>query len=174
MKPKVLVTSASRHHATHEIAEAIAGALCERGVPAEARPIEQVTGVTEYRAVVLGSAVYMNRWLGEARRFAQIHASELSSVPVWLFSSGPLGDADHPIPPGEAADIPVLRRLTRAKDHRTFGGRLEMKHLHFAERATARMMHAPDGDSRDWDAIDSFAGEIAEEFLATNCCVSRS
>lgn len=174
MKPKVLVTSASRHYATHEIAEAITGALCERGIPAEARAIEQVTGLDEYGAVVLGSAVYMNRWLGEARRFAQIHASELSQVPVWLFSSGPVGDPRHPIPPGEAADVPVLRRLTRAKDHRTFGGRLEMKRLHFAERATARMMHAPDGDNRDWDAIDHFAGEIAEELLAAQCCVGRA
>ena len=109
-----------------------------------------------------------------ARRFAQVHASALSSLPVWLFSSGPLGDADHAIPPGEAADIPVLRRLTRAKDHRTFGGRLEMRHLNFAERATARTMHVPDGDSRDWDAIDRFAGEIAEEFLAAYSCVGRA
>jgi menaquinone-dependent protoporphyrinogen oxidase len=174
MKPKVLVTSASRHHATHEIAEAIAGALAERGISARALPVEQVRSLDEYGAVVLGSAVYMNRWLGEARRFAQIHASELSGLPVWLFSSGPVGDRSHPIPPGEAADVPVLRRLTRANEHRTFGGRLEMKKLDFAERATARSMHVADGDYRDWDAIDQFAGEIAEELVAALCCAARA
>ena len=56
-------------------------------------------------------------------------------------------------------------RLTRAIDHRTFAGRLEMGRLHFAERAMVRMIHAPEGDSRDWDAIERFAGEIADELL---------
>lgn len=169
MRPNVLVTSASRHQSTHEIAEAIAGALCERGITAESRPIEQVTDLGRYDAVVLGSAVYMNRWLGEARRFAQIHASELTALPVWLFSSGPLGEPGHEIPPGEPADVAVLRRLTRAVDHRIFGGRLEMKALRFAERTIVRTIHVPEGDSRDWDAVDQFAGEIAEQLLGSHC-----
>jgi menaquinone-dependent protoporphyrinogen oxidase len=126
LKAKVLVSAASRHHGTHGIARAIASGLVERGVVAEARPIAKVTSLNDYGAVVLGSAVYMNRWLAEARRFAEVHVSELCVMPVWLFSSGPLGSADHPIPPGEPADVPVLMRLTRAIAHRTFGGRLEM------------------------------------------------
>jgi menaquinone-dependent protoporphyrinogen oxidase len=165
MKPTVLVTSASRHHATTEIAEAIAAALRERGIAAEARGVEDVQDVRGYRAVVLGSAIYANRWLSPARRFALLHASELSQMPVWLFSSGPLGPPGHEIPPGQPADVPVLKRLTRASGHRKFGGRLEMKHLHFSERALVRTIHAPVGDSRDWDAIDRFAGEIADELL---------
>lgn len=57
-------------------------------------------------------------------------------MPVWLFSSGPLGTPTHPIPSGEPADVRVLSRLTRASAHRTFPGRLEMKRLDFAERAS--------------------------------------
>ena len=71
MKRNVLVTAASRHHGTQEIAHAIATGLVDRGVAAEARPIEAMTDLDDYGAVVLGSAVYMNRWLGEARRFAR-------------------------------------------------------------------------------------------------------
>lgn len=164
---KVLVTAATRHHGTHEIAEAIAAGLTECGVDAEAVPIGEVTSLDRYDAVVLGSAVYMGRWLGEARRFAQLHASALCVMPVWLFSSGPLGPAQHRIPAGTPADVPVLLRLTRATTHRTFAGRLDMKHLHFAERAVARTIHTPEGDDRDWDAIDRFAGEIANELLGT-------
>ncbi len=162
---KVLVTAATRHHGTHEIAEAIAAGLVERGVDAEALPIGEVASVDRYGAVVLGSAVYMGRWLADARRFAQLHASALCVMPVWLFSSGPLGPAEHPIPPGTPADVAVLLRLTRATTHRTFAGRLEMKRLHFAERTVARTIHAPEQDDRDWDAIDRFAGEIADELL---------
>jgi menaquinone-dependent protoporphyrinogen oxidase len=165
-KPRVLVAAASRHEATREIADAIAAGLRERGVDARMVPVTEVGSLAGYDAVVLGSAVYMGRWLGDARRFAQVHASELCSMPTWLFSSGPLGPAAHPIPAGDPADVPVLLRLTRADGHRTFGGRLEMKRLHFAERAMARTIHAPEGDSRDWDAIDRFAGDIAEAMLA--------
>jgi menaquinone-dependent protoporphyrinogen oxidase len=166
MKPKVLVTAASRHQATQQIAEAIGAGLRLRGIDAQVQQIDEATTLHGYDAVVLGSAVYMGRWLAEARRFAQIHASTLSSLPVWLFSSGPVGPPSHPIPAGEAADVPVLVRLTRACGHRTFAGRLDMKHLHFDERAVARTIHAPDGDSRDWEAIDRFAGDIADELHA--------
>jgi menaquinone-dependent protoporphyrinogen oxidase len=86
-------------------------------------------------------------------------------MPVWLFSSGPLGPADHLIPPSEPADVPVLLRLTRARGHRRFGGRLEMRFLRFDERAHVRTTHAPEEDRRDWDAIDRFAGEVAESLL---------
>lgn len=165
MPMKALVTAASRHHATDDIADAIATGLRDREIDAESRRIEEVSDVDSYGAVVLGSAVYLGRWLPEARRFATIHASALSSMPVWLFSSGPVGPPDHLVPPGEAADVPVLRQLTRARGHRTFPGRLDMKGLHFTERAMARTIHAPDGDSRDWEAVEGFAGEIADALL---------
>jgi len=165
---KVLVATASRHHGTHEIAEAIATGLTGRGVDAEAASVERVETLHGYDAVVLGSAVYMGRWLADARRFAQIHTSALCTMPVWLFSSGPVGPADHPIPAGKPADVPVLMRLTQAIDHRTFAGRLNMRHLHFAERAAVRTIHAPEGDSRDWGAIDRFAGEIADELAGAD------
>ena len=74
---RVLVASASRHHGTREIAEVIATGLIRRGLEAEAVPVERVTNLSGFDAVVLGSAVYMGRWLGTARRFAQIHASAL-------------------------------------------------------------------------------------------------
>jgi menaquinone-dependent protoporphyrinogen oxidase len=165
MKPGVLVVAASRHNGTREIAEAIAAGLAERGLLAEARDIEDATDLSDYGAIVLGSAIYMNRWLAEARRFVQIHASELCMRPVWLFSSGPLGPADHLIPPSEPADVPVLLRLTRARGHRRFGGRLIVSHLRFEERALARTIHVPAEDRRDWAAIDRFAGEIADDLL---------
>ena len=165
---KVLVTAATRHDGTREIAEAIARGLIERGLEAEVAPVQQVATLDRYDAVVLGSAVYMGRWLGEARRFAQVHTSALCAMPVWLFSSGPLGTPTHPIPSGEPADVRVLSRLTRASAHRTFPGRLEMKRLDFAERAVARTIHAPEGDIRDWDAIDRFAGEIADNLIRTH------
>ena len=165
--PRVLVTAASRHESTREIAAAIAPGLIDRGIGAVAVPAGVLTTLDGFDAVVLGSAVYSGRWLGEARHLAQIHASALCMMPVWLFSSGPVGPVDHPIPSGTPADVPVLMRLTRALGHRTLAGRLDMS-LRHAERAVVRTIHAPDGDSRDWDAIDRFAGEIAEALPLTH------
>jgi menaquinone-dependent protoporphyrinogen oxidase len=157
----VLVTAASRHEATREIAAAIADGLARRGVEAEARALEDVGELDGFDAVVLGSAVYMGRWLKQARSFAGAHASELAAKPVWLFSSGPLGSPDHPIPPDGPADVAELVELTGARAHRLFAGRLEHARLGLGERAMARAVHAPEADSRDWEAIDSYAGEIA-------------
>jgi menaquinone-dependent protoporphyrinogen oxidase len=38
--------------------------------------------------VVLGSAVYVGRWLEAGACFVEEQADELAARPVWLFSSG--------------------------------------------------------------------------------------
>lgn len=161
----VLVTAATRHQATGEIAEAIAEGLRDRGIHAEALPIEEVTSIEGYAAAVLGSAVYAGRWLGSARELVVANVSALLAMPVWLFSSGPVGPPAHLIPPGEPADAPVMVRLTRARAHRVFAGRLDRQRLDLEERSSSHIVHAPDADYRDWSAIDAFAGEIAAGLL---------
>ena len=158
---RVLVTAASRHEATAEIAEAIARGLATRGVDARAQPIGTVADLGPYDAVVLGSAIYMGRWLKEARVFAAQHSKALTAMPVWLFGSGPLGPADKPLPDSDTADTDAMVALTRAREHRLFAGRLDGTRLGVAERAVMKVVHAPEGDSRDWAAVDAFAADIA-------------
>jgi menaquinone-dependent protoporphyrinogen oxidase len=102
-----------------------------------------------------------------ARKFAERLADDLRRRPVWLFSSGPLGPPDALVPPGGPVDTNELISLTGAVGHTVFAGRLEKQRLGRRERAIAGLVHAPEGDCRDWDAIDAFAGEIAEQ-LAEN------
>jgi menaquinone-dependent protoporphyrinogen oxidase len=165
---RVLITAATRHDATREIAEAIAAELVERGMDAETRPIDEVTDLAGYDAVVLGSAVYMGRWLKSAREFAERNVADLGAVPVWLFSSGPLGDPGHLIPEGEPAVVAELTELTGALGHCVFAGRLDRAKLGVLERATVRAVHAPEGDYRQWDAIRAFADEIAKQLGASS------
>jgi menaquinone-dependent protoporphyrinogen oxidase len=161
----VLVTAASRHEASGDIAVAIAHRLAELGLKVDARPIEDVSSLEGYDAVVLGSAVYVGRWLNTARTFAEHHAGELTARPLWLFSSGPLGPPENLMPAQEPADIPSMMKLTGARGHRVFAGRLDLRRLGLAERTIVRRVHAPAGDSRDWDAIEVFADEIARWLL---------
>ena len=159
---RVLVTSASRHGATHEIAEAIANGLARRGVEAEARPVEELTGVDGYDAYVIGSAVYIGRWLAPARDFVEAHADALTARPVWMFSSGPLGPPEALKPEGDPVDADDMIQAAGALEHRVFAGRLDKRLLGLGEKAVVVAVRAPEGDFRDWDAIDGFAGDIAQ------------
>lgn len=89
---RVLVSAASRHGATTEIAEAIGRSLSGEGFAVTVLPPGQVRSLEDYHAVVLGSAVYTGHWLGPARDLASRCRDSLAARPVWLFSSGPVGD----------------------------------------------------------------------------------
>jgi menaquinone-dependent protoporphyrinogen oxidase len=157
----VLVTAASRHGATHEIADAIAAGLERRAVDSEVRHAEELTSLDGFDAFVIGSAVYVGRWLDTARELVEANASALAERPVWLFSSGPLGPPDALKPEGDPVDAAALVEAVGAEDHRVFAGRLDRELLSFGEKAVVIAVRAPEGDFRDWEAIDAFAGEIA-------------
>ena len=94
---RVLVTGASKHGSTLDIIDVIARTLIQRGFEVVDKQVDEVGDLDGYQAAVIGSGVYVGRWLSEATTFATRHAEELSRMPVWLFSSGPLGDP--PCPP---------------------------------------------------------------------------
>jgi menaquinone-dependent protoporphyrinogen oxidase len=156
----VLVAAASRHGATEEIAQVIATTLGEHGVQAAVLRAEAVGRLDGYEAVVLGSAVYMGRWLEPAREVVNDHAAELAGLPTWLYSSGPIGDPPRPSA-ADAVDVGEIVAATRPREHRLFGGKLDRSLLGFGERAVMRAFRAPEGDFRDWDEIRGWAEEIA-------------
>lgn len=156
---KVLVTAASRHGSTAEIANMIAGILRTSDIEAEVLPPDAVTSVRDYDAVILGSAVYADQWLEPARAFVARHADDLETRPVFLFSSGPLGYP--PRRPVEPADAVAIETSTGAMDLQVFPGRLSGRDLNAWERLVATQMHAPYGDFRPWDDILDWTREIA-------------
>jgi menaquinone-dependent protoporphyrinogen oxidase len=130
------------------------------GVTVDVVPAAEVGDTSPYHAFVLGSAVYMGRWLEDARKLAD-RAATLALRPVWLFSSGPIGDP--PKPDEDPAEIAELIRTTNAHGHRLFAGRLDRHRLGFGEKAVIMALRVPDGDFRDWDAIHAWGARIAEE-----------
>lgn len=66
---RVLVAHGSRHGSTQEVAGAVASTLRGAGAEVELRSVSDVGGVEQYDAVVVGSAVYMGRWVEEVLRF---------------------------------------------------------------------------------------------------------
>ncbi len=156
---KVLVTAATKHGATGEIAEDLAAKLEDEGlivVKADPDDVEDLDGV---EAVVLGSAVYAGQWLASAKNFVERLAPLLAERRVWLFSSGPVGDP--PKPAEDPADVTALVEATRAEGHRVFAGKLDRSALSFGERAIVKVVRAADGDFRAWDEIAAWSAEIA-------------
>jgi menaquinone-dependent protoporphyrinogen oxidase len=160
----VAVAYASRHGSTGEIAERIAAVLGDRGLDAEAVPAGEVADLSRYAAVVLGSAVYMGRWRPEAWDFVHHHRDRLAAMPLWLFRSGPVGEAAQN-PDEVALPLRVARAAHRlhARGHVTFRGRVPPESAGFMARAVAKKIPLEQQDARDWDAIEAWAGEIAAE-----------
>jgi menaquinone-dependent protoporphyrinogen oxidase len=161
---KVLVAVASRHGSTREIALVIAGELRAAGVELDLREVGTIASLDGYDAAIVGSAVYAGQWLPEARQFVERNRGQLSRIPVWLFSSGPIG-AD-PWPPGDPPVVAELRDAIGARGHVVFNGKLDSQNLGFAERLIARIVHAPAGDFRNWEAIGTWARAIGADVAA--------
>lgn len=159
MSPKVLVAYATKRGATAGIAAVVAAELARSGLTVDVHEVSAVDAVSEYDAVVLGSAIYLRRWQPEAVRFLRVHEPQLRERPVWLFHSGPVGPDEDP---EEALPAPVARLARRigAAPARTFAGELQPE---AADTFLAHRLALTDlaGDFRDFDAVRAWAATIA-------------
>jgi menaquinone-dependent protoporphyrinogen oxidase len=156
---KVLVAYATRHGSTAEIAERIAGDLGAAGHEVDVVVAEPDRWLDdEHDGYIVGCAVYMGNWLREGRRFLADNATVLTRRPVWLFSSGPLGEETSASI--DAKHVGRLVASTNALGHTIFGGRLRQGDAGGLEGVVARAIRAPFGDFRDWDAVDAWAAGI--------------
>ena len=156
---RVLVTAASKHGATWDIAQLLADELTDLGLDAVAARPEDVLSVDPYDAVVVGSAVYVGRWMPAARTFVQQNSAALGRRPVWLFSSGPAGDP--PKPEGDPVDVAELMSLSGAREHHVFGGRIDRHLLGIGERLAVTAVRASGGDFRSPADVSAWAAHIA-------------
>ncbi len=161
---KVLVAYASKHGSTAEIAEAVAEEIRGAGHEVECVEVGAAAGIDGYDAVVLGSAVYIKRWRGDAKHFLAKHEQELSGMPFWVFSSGPTGDPADDDP--EWLEPPkILRKALDlgVRDHVVFGGRVPPEGGGIATRGMRSGTPAEFQDRRDWDEIRAWARGVATE-----------
>ncbi|WP_324653092.1 flavodoxin domain-containing protein [Georgenia sp. H159] len=162
----ILVVAASKHSSTAEIADTIAGELESLGHVVRREPID-AAGIGGADAVVLGSAVYMSRWMAPARDFAERHRAALATLPTWVFSVGLAGaEADEP----EKVEARIVEAIDPVGTA-TFPGRLDPTLLNLRERSVTRLTRAAEGDQRDWDAVKTWARLIdteLSEHLATS------
>ena len=180
---RVLVVYGSRHGATRGIAERIGEVLQSDGLEATVAAADHAPSVEDVDAFVVGSGVYMGRWLKEPLQFLERNREALAAHPIWLFSSGPTpgstaAKSDDPIEntfgpvsgPGSGGrkQISELAESTGARENHVFLGAYDPDDppAFMAERIFRLLPISksvlPVGDFREWDAIEAWAHQIAE------------
>jgi menaquinone-dependent protoporphyrinogen oxidase len=167
---KALVAFASKHGSTKEIAEFIAKTLEQHNVYTDVLYVGAVMNLSEYDAIIIGSAVYAGQWRPEAAQFLKVRTDILAEKRVWLFSSGPTGH-------GNATDLlggflfPENLEYHRNKinpvDTVVFHGNLDLTKLTLAELMIVNSYGGPLGDYRQWDKIKTWADGIATTLAET-------
>jgi menaquinone-dependent protoporphyrinogen oxidase len=160
---KALVVFGSERGGTAGLAHVIAAELRRHGWSTEVRDAAISAPLPDVDAVIVGGALYVNRWHRSARRFVRAHAAALGQVPVWLFSSGPLDDSARS---GDIAPVPQVQAIAQrleARGHMTFGGRLEPTAKGFF---AGRMAKTAAGDWRDQGHVAEWVDEICRAFAA--------
>ena len=164
MKKDILVTYASKHGSTAEIAEKIHEIMTDKELLCDLQAVENITSISDYTTIVLGSAVYMGQWRKSTVKFLKKHAEELSTKKVWLFSTGPTGEGD-PVELLKGWKYPDALKDTVDKIHpreiMVFHGALDETKLNTFEKMTIKMVKAPVGDFRDWKSVEQWANKIS-------------
>jgi len=174
---RVLVAYESKYGATEGIAERIGERLRTRGLEADVARCSDTPDPSGYDAYVVGSATYEFNWRKGARKFVKRHADVLSTHPTWLFSSGPLGtetvddDGNDVLKGAEPKQFATFADLVHPRGTQVFRGAYHHDEVRGADRIMAWMPVLrdilPEGDFREWDAIDGWADSIAEALGTT-------
>jgi menaquinone-dependent protoporphyrinogen oxidase len=166
MENRILVAYASKHGMTAEIAGKIGDTLRQSGLRVDVLTVNKVKDLALYKAVVLGSAVYIAMWRKEIVKFLQKYERLLSGRPVWFFSSGPMGEGD-PVQLLHGWRFPEAQRSLiesiKPRDITVFHGAIDIKKMSFFEKWVLKRVKAQTGDFRDWEAINKWAAGIADE-----------
>ena len=167
MTGKILVVYASRTGTTQGVAEAIGKTLAEGGVKVDVLPVNEVSDLTAYRAVIAGSAVQSNRWLPEAFQFIETRQAELNNIPIAIFTvcmtlAMPNGGKYRSV---VAQWVEPVRRLVRPVDEAYFAGALDISRIparsdRFKFRLSVVLGVWKTGDHRDWVAVGAWAKKL--------------
>jgi menaquinone-dependent protoporphyrinogen oxidase len=161
---RILVTYATKHGSTEEVAEVVAERLREAGLGTHLVPASEVAGLDRYDGVVLGAALYMGRVPHDARHLLKRFHPVLATKPVAVFGMGPLTLREHDVADSRRHVDAALARVPDVEPFAVavFGGVLRPAEQRFP------FNHMPASDARDWEVIRAWAEEIARVLYERN------
>jgi menaquinone-dependent protoporphyrinogen oxidase len=157
---RILVAYGTKRGGTRGLAEMIAQDITNAGLEADIREARRVKSLAGYDAAIIGGSAYMFRWHRDVVRLVKKHATELRSIPTWLFCSGPVGAGAENLDEYEKlAPKHMLAAATdlNARGTKVFGGRLEPNARGFI---AAKMAKNSAGDWRDPQLVDKWVHDV--------------
>lgn len=159
----VLVVYGTKSGCTAGVAERIGAALAAYGVSVDVAPAEDRPDPAGYDGVVVGSGVRVGQWHSAVKEWVTENADALKVRPTALYTVC-LTIASEPEKVDEvrAYTDPLLAESgIEPIDIGLFGGWFEPKRFSFVERTVLKAMKAPQGDHRNWEAIEEWTAGVA-------------
>ena len=161
MNKKSLVVYTTRCGSTAEVAQAISLDLKDRGYMVDIQPVKEVSTISGYDTVVIGSPIRFNQWLPEAVAFVRRYQLEISKMQSAFF-------AVHILNTGQSESMQAARRsyldpvrlIVRPDEEAYFTGWVNLQKLNLMERFMAKAFKTPLDDQRDWAAVHAWGKSI--------------
>jgi len=173
----VLIAYDTIHGSTAEVAEHIGDDLCSKGFKVSVQLAANVTDISAYDAVIIGTAIYKFAWMEGAKNFLSQNKSALSNVDTAYFMLGASMSTDIPETREGAIKMfmdPILLEFPEVVPLTLglFGGEVNFSEnkYNFFEWIVLKILglllgYNKEGgaDWRNWDTIDIWTEEFVSE-----------
>ena len=162
MKNRILVVYATRAGSAAEVAEFVGKALARQGASVDVKPARSVQSLADYSAVVAGSGIRAGQLYSDITGFVQRYKGELEKMPTAYFvECMTLKDDTAANRKTVEAYLEPLRATVKPVAAGLFAGKMDYSKLGvFARFAVKNMVKVPEGDFRDWNAIEAWAAAL--------------
>lgn len=165
MNNRILVTYASRYGSTAEIAQRVGDVLAKRGYAVDVLPLAEATAPGDYDGFVLGGAIYSGQWPPEVCEFVGSNEHLLRDKHAALFVVAiRLREAGEEMRQSVLSTIDTCRVMVEPDTIGLFAGKIDYDTLSPIVRLQVQTKNLPEGDFRDWAAIEAWADEVAAAF----------
>ena len=169
MSERILIAYASRCGSTGEVADVIGQELNNvKGVTVDVRLVKNVTDLSPYKAVIIGSAIRIGSWLSEAKKFVKTHQQTLQGMPIAYFAvCGALKEDTEENRREALGYVEPMCKILKPVDVGVFAGVMDYSKLSFLSRLIiTKLVKSPEGDFRNWDAIRAWANNVHSALLS--------
>ena len=164
MQTKILVTYATTHGSTEEIANFVTAEIKSRQLNLDMMPVKDVKSLDGYNLVFLGAPLYMFKLHADAIRFLKRFEGEIQKgLPVAVYAGGPFGEAKpedwqkiEESLDKELDRVPWFKPLKKL----IVGGKFDPTTLRFPYNLIPAMKQMPASDLRDWQVIKEWVTEV--------------
>ena len=167
MNDQILVTYSTRTGSTKGVSDYIGKTLTDLGESVDVLPMQEIEDLSQYKAVIAGSAIQAGKWLPEAFDFVNTNRNQLNEKPFAAF----LVCMTLAMPKGENYKETVsrwldpVRSLVYPVDVGLFKGTLYVKKIpSFSDRIKFRVSVLfgiwKEGDHRDWVSIQNWTENL--------------